>query len=137
MAIIHLAREGQGFEVIPGLFYLTRVNNTGAAFGMLKGNAPVLAAISLICVILMSGWLLKDSFDRRPKAPSPPRRIKTYALSFIAAGAAGNLYDRISYGYVVDFLDFRIWPVFNIADTFICAGVFLMILSMFRASKGI
>ena len=53
----------------------------------------------------------------------------------VIAGALGNLYDRLRFGYVIDFLDLRVWPVFNVADTSICIGVFLVLLSFFRKGE--
>ena len=54
--------------------------------------------------------------------------------ALVLGGAAGNLCDRLYFGHVVDFLDFRVWPVFNIADSAICFGVFLIILNIFKTA---
>ena len=138
MAVTRFYQEGQGVAVLPPIFYVTRVNNPGAAFGMLKGNTPVLASISFVCVIWLCVLIIRDFFsksDSDKKAASLVENVRTYALAFIVAGAAGNLYDRVFYGYVVDFLDFRVWPVFNVADTFICVGMFLIILSILKSRK--
>ena len=121
-------QEGAGFKVWPGLFHVTRVNNSGAAFGLFQGNTPALTLISLVCVAGLAVVLIRDLFLKFEST-------RYYAFSFVAAGAAGNLYDRAFYGYVVDFLDFRIWPVFNVADSFICMGIFLMIVSLFKPVK--
>ena len=140
MAVTHFYQEGQGIAVLPPVFYVTRVNNPGAAFGMLKGNPPALALISFGCVIWLCVLIVRNFFsksDPDKKAASLVENVRTYALAFIVAGAAGNLYDRVVYGYVVDFLDFRVWPVFNVADTFICVGIFLIILSFFKTGKAI
>lgn len=104
-------------------FYITYIENTGAAFGMGKNLNPlfVFVTIILIGVILyyknyLAGFGLK---------------AKT-AVLFILGGAFGNLYDRIVYGRVIDFLDFRIWPVFNIADSFITIGGILLAVSFLK-----
>ncbi len=126
MVVSHL-REGQSLPVWPGVFHLTRVNNSGAAFGMLKGNTVPLMMISVVCIVGIFVVLVSDAAFRN--------RLRNLALALVMAGAAGNLYDRVRYGYVIDFLDFRIWPVFNIADSGICVGIFLIILTLFKTGK--
>lgn len=121
--------EGGGFAVIPEIFHITRVNNTGAAFGMLKGYAPFLTAVSILFVVLLFAYLLKSVFS------SSSWRMNEAAWSLVIAGAASNLYDRLRYGYVIDFLDFRIWPVFNLGDASICLGVFLVALGLWKQGK--
>ena len=127
LIIVSYLKEGQSFLVWPGVFYLTRVNNTGAAFGLMRGNSFLLAIVSTLCIIGILVVLVKDSFVKSLPGSA--------ALALIAAGAAGNLYDRVHYGYVIDFLDFRIWPVFNIADSGVCVGVLLLIFGLFKTGK--
>ncbi len=134
LMVVTTLSEGQSLRVWPGVFHLTRVNNTGAAFGMLKGSAPLLTMVSVVCIAGISAVLLRDFFMKAPSGGFI-HRVRHLALALVLAGAAGNLYDRIRYGYVIDFLDFRIWPVFNIADSGICIGIFLMILSLFKTGK--
>ena len=108
---------GQGSIKIAPFFRLTYVQNTGAAFGSFQGGNYILTGVSIVILLLLFKWraeLIK---------PGPLAR---YALIFIIAGAFGNLYDRIVLGYVVDYFDFIIWPVFNIADSFITAGAVLL-----------
>lgn len=124
--------EGEGFPVWPGVFHLTRVNNTGAAFGILKGAAPLLIAISIVSVLILSAYLFRELFAKNCKTHSPG--LSHYAWALVIGGALGNLYDRLRYGYVVDFLDFRVWPVFNIADSAICVGVFFIFLGFLKAN---
>ncbi len=101
--------------MISGVFHLTLVYNRGAAFGMLKNQIPLFIFVSLAAIVLIFVNLKKDnSFLNR------------ISLSLILAGALGNLVDRIFLGHVVDFLDFRIWPVFNIADSAITIGAILL-----------
>jgi signal peptidase II len=111
--------EGEGFVLLPGIFHITRVNNAGAAFGILKDHTSLLAVISILCVTALFLYLAA-----RRKKVSP---YLESAWLLIIGGALGNLYDRLRYGYVIDFLDFRVWPVFNFADIAICAGTFLII----------
>ncbi len=100
------------FALLP-FFHLTYVENTGAAFGM--GRRQNGFFIALTAALLVGVFYLR----RRWGAGNP--WVK-WGLLAVAAGASGNLYDRIVYGHVVDFLDFRVWPVFNVADSAITLG---------------
>lgn len=115
---------GDGFPVIPGIFHVTFVRNTGAAFGMMREHLPVLIVISVGFILFFIFFLLKKIFTPM-----------LWAWALIIAGALGNLYDRLFYGYVVDFLDFRVWPVFNFADSAICIGVAAVCLEGFMRKK--
>jgi signal peptidase II len=117
-------------EVIPGLFSLTRVHNTGAAFGMLNDiDFPFkAAALALIATAALAGVALYA-------AMLPPSQwLARLGLACILGGAAGTLIDRLTLGYVVDFFDvyWRGWHfwAFNVADAAITAGVALMILDL-------
>jgi signal peptidase II len=111
-------------KVIPGLFNLVFVKNTGAAWGILAGKGWLLLVISAVVFVLIVVFI---------------RRItegwieRYYAMALIAGGIAGNSIDRIWRGAVVDFLDFHYgshhWPAFNVADSAICVGVFIFIIS--------
>lgn len=113
--------------MIPGLFHLTRVNNPGAAFGILKNSILFLQLVSWVSVIVLGVYLAR-SFRRG-------YRSADLGWALIVGGAAGNLYDRVHFGYVIDFLDFRIWPVFNLADSFISVGVILIVAGLFSKKK--
>lgn len=117
-------RVGESRALVPGLLHLTYVRNTGGAFGLLKGWVPLLIVISLVAIIV----IVRIAVMRQ--AVSPRQRIGQYAVAAILGGALGNLVDRLHLGYVVDFLDFRVWPVFNIADTAITVGVVLLIVEL-------
>ncbi|MEI6166250.1 MAG: signal peptidase II [bacterium] len=112
--------------LIPGFFSLTYVRNIGAAWGMLGGWNGVLVALSavvLVLLILFRRTFLTDSLIHR------------LSLGLMLGGIAGNLFDRIRFQYVVDFLDFywknHHFPAFNVADSSICIGVGLYMLSSF------
>lgn len=107
----------QSIPVINEIFYLTRVHNRGAAFGILKNQLLFLIITSLVAIGLICYNL---------KAGNEKRKASNFALGLILAGAAGNLIDRIFFGYVIDFIDFRIWPVFNIADSSITIGACIL-----------
>jgi signal peptidase II len=106
----------QTIPLIKGIFGLTLVHNRGAAFGLLRNQLYLFIFTSVAAIVLI--YLgLKDN-----------RHNKYYvvSLSLILAGAIGNLIDRLRLGYVVDFLNFYIWPVFNIADSSITIGAVLL-----------
>jgi signal peptidase II len=117
-------------EIIPGLLNFTRVHNSGAAFGLL--NAADLPMKSVLLGIIAAVALGGLAFY----AASLPfeHRLTRLGLACIIGGAAGNLIDRVTAGYVVDFVDFywRGWHfwAFNVADTAITIGVGLMILDL-------
>ncbi|MFH1458625.1 MAG: signal peptidase II [Candidatus Omnitrophota bacterium] len=115
----------QSVPVIPGVFHLTFVHNRGAAFGILKNQTLLFISTSFLAVILIF-FALRDSRHKR---------LYSCALSLILGGALGNLIDRLCFGYVIDFLDFRVWPVFNIADSAITVGAILLGWSMLRNPK--
>jgi signal peptidase II len=114
----------QSIPVLGGFFRLTLVHNRGAAFGILKNQTPVFIGTSIFAVILIYIDLKKHKSGK----PS----IYNIALNLILAGALGNLIDRIVFGHVIDFLDFRIWPVFNVADSAITIGALLLGYSILR-----
>lgn len=103
--------------------HLTHVSNTGAAFGLFGGQALPLAIISVVLFVGLFFW--RDQLQQLGFWGK-------VALALIAGGAIGNLYDRLVYGYVIDFLDLRIWPVFNIADSAVVGGAILLIFVLWR-----
>lgn len=111
--------------VVKGVFHLTYVENTGAAFGMLQGNTWFLILTSALVSATVAYLIWKAK---------PGNRYAKLSLALILGGALGNLVDRVLLGYVVDFLDFRIWPVFNIADS--CVVVGAVLLGYFVVLKG-
>ncbi len=114
---------GQSLPFIPGILHLTYVQNTGAAFGLFQGHPAVFVVVS----ILVAGWVTLELVRSQH-----PTRLTTLALSFMLAGALGNLIDRVRFGYVVDFLDLRVWPVFNLADSVITISVGLFVWQALR-----
>ncbi len=108
----------ESIPVLRGIFHISLVHNRGAAFGLLNNQVPVFIAATLLAIVLIA-LSLKNS-----KA----NRLSLYNISLylILGGALGNLIDRLLFGYVIDFLDFRVWPVFNIADSAITIGAVLL-----------
>jgi len=117
----------QSIPVINNIFHLTLVHNKGAAFGILKNQTLLFTAISLVTIFVICHHLRK----KRGKGLD----IFTISLSLILSGAIGNFIDRASLGYVVDFLDFRIWPVFNLADSAITIGAVLLGFLILKSNK--
>ena len=105
--------------IIKDIFHFTYVENRGAAFGMLFGQKVILVVIPIIA-ILAAVWYLKEHKDEH--------WTLGISLSLIVSGGIGNLIDRVVFGYVTDMFDFRIWPVFNVADIAVCVGAGLLIL---------
>ncbi len=133
--LLHL-REGEGFPVWTGVFHITRVNNAGAAFGLWKNSPVFLILVSALSLIFIGIYLSGIFRQRTPeKKLTWAERGSVYGWALVAGGALGNLYDRIHFGYVIDFIDLRIWPVFNIADSSICIGVFWILLSVMKQKK--
>ena len=122
-------RSNLAFESIPvikNIFHITVVFNTGAAFGVLQGKTNFIIYITLIFIL----WLF--IFLRKEKQVAPRFAI-CYGLIF--GGALSNLYDRIFLGYVVDYIDLRIWPVFNLSDSCITIGIGLLLFYSFRPTQ--
>ena len=109
----------ESLPVIKGIFHLTLIHNRGAAFGILKNQVPLFILTSIFAI----GLIIFSLKDKKPKTRF---NLYSFSLSLILAGALGNLIDRLILGYVIDFLDFRIWPVFNIADSAITVGAILL-----------
>lgn len=111
----------QSIPIIKSIFHITLVFNKGGAFGVFVNAASALIFVSAAAILTIAVILF---IPRRQGAESVKagRRSAETALTFIMAGAVSNLADRLRFGYVIDFLDFRIWPVFNVADTAITLG---------------
>ncbi len=123
-------------EIIPGLFSLTYVRNTGAVFGLFRDLADPWRGLLLTLIPLLAVGVILALAWRTPAG----RRRPLMALALVLGGAVGNLVDRLRLGYVVDFLDAYLgtahWPAFNLADSAICIGVCLLLLDMARQPAG-
>ncbi len=110
--------------IIQDVLHLTYVENRGAAFGMLQNHRWVFMVLSTVVVVIILTVMFKYKKYLHP--------IMLTGLSFVVGGGIGNMIDRTINGFVVDFVDFTLidFAVFNIADTFICVGVGLLILDI-------
>jgi signal peptidase II len=134
--VVQQLPNGQAHTVIPGIFRITDVHNTGAAFSMFaESTSPatirnILIAFSVFAVLILVGMLWRVGRSMS---------VSSVALALILGGAFGNLYDRVRYHYVVDFLEVRIvhyhWPDFNVADSCICIGACLLLIEIFRPQQ--
>ncbi len=112
--------------LIEDVLHLTYVENTGAAFGMMKDNRWVFMTVSTVAIVGILVYLM---------VKRPTGRLECLSLSLIVGGGIGNMIDRFILGYVIDMIDFRLinFAVFNVADSFVCVGAGLMVLSLIMA----
>jgi signal peptidase II len=119
-------------SVIDGFFNITYVQNTGVAFGILSSISSPAKSVLLSAFTAFAAVVVITYSVRSPAQ----NRLLQVALALILGGALGNLFDRLSYGYVIDFLEFYAgsyhWPAFNIADSAITIGVALLALEILR-----
>ncbi|WAM35045.1 signal peptidase II [Caldicellulosiruptor acetigenus] len=108
-------------NLLGGILSLTYVQNRGGAFSILEGKRIFFIIVSIILILFLCYMIFKSTSN-------------LYRLSFslIVGGAMGNLFDRVAKGYVVDFIDIKVIPVFNLADFFITCGVLLLIFLMLK-----
>ncbi len=114
-------------EIIPGLFNLVHVTNTGSAFGLMRGWFSFHVVFGAVMAVIILWMLFRKSTDR----------LTRLACALILSGIFGNITDRLIHGHVVDFLDFHLgghhWPAFNVADSSIVIAAGLFLWSSFRA----
>lgn len=113
---------GQSIPVIKDIFHITYVQNRGAAFNMLDGKSLVLILVPTIAIAI-GLWYMEKHLEEH--------WTLLVSLVLVIAGGIGNLIDRCFMGFVTDMFDFRIWPVFNVADIAVCVGAGLLILYTF------
>ncbi|MGH9555870.1 MAG: signal peptidase II [Terriglobales bacterium] len=123
----------ESIAIIPGFFRLTHVQNRGAAFGLFSDSPSqwkvgFLIFFSIVALLVVSRLLWKNSHSVT---------VTGIALALILGGAIGNLWDRLSDGFVVDYLDFNLgsyhWPAFNVADSAIVVGALILVAEILLA----
>ena len=109
--------------IIKDVLHLTYLENRGAAFGMLANNRWIFMSISVVAILAMLFYLFSGLSEGK---------LSGIALAMLISGGIGNMIDRTALGFVVDFIDFRLidFAIFNGADSFVCVGAGLMILSL-------
>lgn len=121
--VVENMAQGESIPIIEEVFHLTYILNPGAAFGMFAHNRLFFIAIAVVVIGII--------ILARREILASPWEVKAGCGLFLG-GAIGNLIDRARQGLVIDFFDFRIWPVFNIADIAICIGVGLIIWNLLK-----
>lgn len=116
--------------LIDNIFHLTYVRNSGAAFSMLSGQRIILILLPLLIISVIIIYII---FKR------PTNKSLMLSFTMIVSGGIGNLIDRIKYGYVIDFFDFRLinFPVFNVADIFVTLGATIFIILLLFSKEEI
>lgn len=126
-AAVGWLKGGPSLPVLRGFFSLTYVENTGAAFGLFRGQQVMFICMAILTVFIILFYLSLTGDDEW---------MIRLALVLILAGALGNLVDRVAFGYVIDFLHLHYksfsWPVFNFADVCIDVGVGLILIDVIR-----
>lgn len=121
-----LLKINETISVINNFFSITKVFNRGASFSMFIGYRLLFILIGIITIVILFKYLNNFKMNNR----------NILAFSLLIGGIMGNLIDRVIYGYVIDFLDFNIFgfdaPIFNIADTCICIGAFLLFYAIMK-----
>lgn len=115
----HMALR-ESIPIIKGIFHITYIQNPHSSFGLLKFSNMTYTIITLLVLLLMILFLRSKT--------TPKNKMIFISLAMILGGSLGNMIDRFRIGSVIDFLDFRIWPIFNLADSAINVGLFLLII---------
>src|SRR5574344_1597763 len=127
LLITHNLVVGESIKIINNFFYITYVNNSGAAWSILTGNRILLIVITLLVLFIIYKYLIKD------------KKLEKIIYGLLVGGVIGNLIDRVVRGYVIDYLDFYIfnydYPIFNIADAAIVIAVILLIYLIIKGDK--
>lgn len=132
LLVVNLLTKTDSITIIKNFFYLTYINNDGAAFSILVGKRILLILIAVLVIVMLIRYIKKNNTQNK---------LELVSISLIIGGSLGNLMDRVIRGYVIDFLDFKIFnynfPIFNLADTFIVIGVFLLLLKEIRKENNL
>lgn len=132
LLVVNLLTKTDSITIIKNFFYLTYINNDGAAFSILVGKRIFLILIAVLVIVMLIRYIKKNNIRNK---------LELVSISLIIGGSLGNLMDRVIRGYVIDFLDFKIFnynfPIFNLADTFIVIGVILLLLKEIRKENNL
>lgn len=130
-AAVHHLDGPQSLPVIEPWLWLTLHHNTGAAFGLGAGLPGGLTLFATALTLALFVWWARSVSSRPARAWT-----EVYGLALILGGSAGNLTDRYAQGAVIDFIDLRVWPIFNAADIAITAGALLWAAGTFVSARG-
>ena len=116
---------GKSYTIFDKFFYITKAYNDGVSFSFLSGRRLLIILISIFVLVFLFFYMNRFKVNKR----------NIIGFSLVFGGLLGNLLDRIIHGYVIDFLDFTIfkynYPIFNLADSFLCIGICLILYSIF------
>lgn len=128
--VVNSLVPGENIEIIKNIFSIIYTNNTGAAFSILLGKRIFLIVVAILIIGILLYYIKKNKVDGK---------LNIIAFSLIIGGSLGNLIDRIVRGYVVDFISIKLgsynFPIFNVADTLIVVGVFLLLIENTGGNK--
>jgi len=113
----------QSIPIINNILHLTYITNTGSAFGLFKSLNLIFVLFSIIVIVVIFYYLKKIIRNEK---------LLQFSVGLLLGGTIGNLIDRLFYGAVIDFIDFRVWPVFNIADSAVTISVMLLIILLWK-----
>ena len=113
----------QSTPIIKNILHITYITNTGSAFGLFKGLNWFFIFFSIIVISAIFYFINKIGNNEK---------MMQLSVGLVLGGTIGNLIDRIAYGAVIDFIDFRIWPVFNVADSAVTISVVLLITLLWK-----
>jgi len=123
---LNFLSEFESVPLVPSVLHLTLVRNQGVAFGLFRDHPSLLFALITLSLVVL--FLITLHFYRN-------KNRGRFVLICILAGAIGNWIDRLRFNSVIDFIDFRVWPVFNVADSFITVGAILYLLMLLKKEK--
>ena len=128
--VVNSLVPGENIEIIKNIFSIIYTINTGAAFSILLGKRIFLIVVAILIIGILLYYIKKNKVDGK---------LNIIAFSLIIGGSLGNLIDRIVRGYVVDFISIKLgsynFPIFNVADTLIVVGVFLLLIKNTGGNK--
>ena len=117
---------GESIPIMDSIFHLTYIENEGVAFGLFSGHTNIFVLVSILVLIGLLIFVWKESSQSL---------LLHYGAALVVSGALGNIIDRAMKASVTDMFDFRIWPIFNIADIAVCVGFVLLVLYLFFSSE--
>ena len=118
--VISQFQVGESRPIVPHVIWLSLVHNTGTAFGLFPGANTFFVVFSITVILFLFFLIFREN--------------EWHSIALLLGGAIGNLMDRVRWGYVIDFMDLRIWPVFNVADSCITMGILWLLYNTFKQS---
>lgn len=113
----------ESLPIIKNILHFTYITNTGSAFGLFKSFNLIFVLFSIIVIVTIFYFVTQIKENEK---------ALQFCAGLLLGGTIGNLIDRISYGYVIDLIDFRIWPVFNTADSAVTISILFLIILLWK-----